>query len=452
MRIPIHPPTVSKVLQSLKDDNNTEKLLGLFTDFSPTDHKDRYLHWDKFRFHTPHKGYTVEESWAGTKLARQKLLKPMPFTDTHGNVFKYGTPDCVLKMLHEIDQNASGRIYMAEPIANTNMRDAYLINSLIEEAINSSQLEGAATTRKVAKQMLRQKREPKTKSEQMILNNYHAMQFVQEFKDEDLNPDIVFELHKIVTRKTLENEAAAGAFRTSEENIQVVDNEGNILHIPPKADELPQRLQNLCDFANGINTNAFIHPVVRAILLHFMLAYDHPFVDGNGRTARALFYWSMAREKYWLIEFISISKILKEAPIQYARSFLHTENDDNDATYFIIHQLEVIQKAISYLHEYLGKKMSDLKSASKLLEKSDLSTKLNYRQLAVLDHALKNPSAMYSIKEHQTIHNVSYQTARVDLLNMADDLKLLQKLRHNRTFIFMAPTDLKDRLEAQEVG
>ena len=181
-----------------------------------------------------------------------------------------------------------------------------------------------------------------------------------------------------------------------------------------------------------------------------MLAYDHPFVDGNGRTARALFYWSMAREKYWLIEFVSISKIIKEAPIQYARSFLHTESDDNDTTYFVIHQLDVIQKAIQALHRYLAEKMAGVKSAAILLEKSDLSTDLNHRQLAILDHALKNPSAIYSFKNHQSFHGVTYQTARTDLLKMADDLKLLQKLKHGRTFLFMSPDDLNERLEARD--
>jgi Fic family protein len=94
-----------------------------------------------------------------------------------------------------------------------------------------------------------------------------------------------------------------------------------------------------------------VHPVVRAILIHFMLGYDHPFYDGNGRTARALFYWSLARSGYWLMEYVSISRLLRQAPAQYARAYRHTETDDNDTTYFIVHQLEVIQQAIAALHE-----------------------------------------------------------------------------------------------------
>ena len=339
---------------------------------------------------------------------------------------------------------------MAEPIANPNTRDTYLINSLMEEAINSSQLEGAATTRQVAKEMIRKNRAPRNRSEQMIFNNYYAMQFVREHKDEKLTRPMIYELHRIVTEKTFDEPQDAGKLRKSND-VHVVDTQGTVLHKPPKAEELKNRLKVLCDFANKDNPRAFVHPVIKGILLHFMLAYDHPFVDGNGRTARALFYWYMARKEYWLIEFISISQILKKAQAQYARSFLFTETDENDTTYFIIHQLEVILQAIEELHIYLARKIQELKSASLLLEKTKLEGVLNQRQLAVLEHALKNTNAIYSIKEHQNIHGVTYQTARMDLLTLSDKLKLLQKLKDGQQFIFMSPPDLRQRLEAAKL-
>lgn len=449
MKIPLAPPSIEKIFE-IKGKQDSHRLLNLFTKFGPTDHKDRYLHWDELRYREPPEGFTVEDHWFGTKLARSKLLSPLPLFDKEQRQFNFGRPDCVLRMLHELDQNASGRIRMAEPIANPNTRDTYLINSLMEEAINSSQLEGAATTRSVAKEMIRKNRAPRNRSEQMIFNNYYAMQFVREHKDEKLTRPMIYELHRIVTEKTFDEPQDAGKLRKSND-VHVVDTQGIVLHKPPKAEELKNRLKVLCDFANKDNPRAFVHPVIKGILLHFMFAYDHPFVDGNGRTARALFYWYMARNKYWLIEFISISQILKKAHAQYARSFLFTETDENDTTYFIIHQLEVILQAIEELHIYLARKIQELKSASLLLEKTKLEGVLNQRQLAVLEHALKNTNAIYSIKEHQNIHGVTYQTARMDLLTLSDKLKLLQKLKDGQQFIFMSPPDLRQRLEAAKL-
>ena len=122
-----------------------------------------------------------------------------------------------------------------------------------------------------------------------------------------------------------------------------------VLHEPPPAASLPQRLERLCAFANAIDGEPFVHPVIRAILLHYMVGYDHPFVDGNGRTARALFYWSLARSGYWRMEYVSISRLLRQAPAQYSRAYLHSEADDNDTTYFILHQLSIIKRAIEAL-------------------------------------------------------------------------------------------------------
>jgi Fic family protein len=176
---------------------------------------------------------------------------------------------------------------------------------------------------------------------------------------------------------------------------------------------------------------------VRATLLHFWLAYDHPFVDGNGRTARALFYWSMARQGYWLCEFVSISRILKRAKAAYARSFLYSESDDNDATYFVLHQLKVLIRAIENLHDYLKRRTVELGAAeAQLRQMRWLKAELNQRQLALVNHALKRADAAYTVESHRISHGVVYQTARTDLLQLAQ-LGLLDKRKRGRTFVFV---------------
>jgi Fic family protein len=335
------------------------------------------------------------------------------------------------------------------PIATQQMKNTYLIRSFVEEAINSSQLEGASTTRSVAKELIRQGRRPIDKDEQMILNNYEAMRFIKDSTGEPLSTELILELHRILTKDTLENPDSVGRFRTDKDAVYVVDRTGGgILHTPPKAEELPERMRILCDFANETNGDVFIHPIIRAILLHFMLAYDHPFEDGNGRTARALFYWSVARQGYWIMEFLSISKIIKAAPIKYGRAFLYTETDENDTTYFVIHQLDVIRKAIQQLNSFLDRKVKEIEAAEISLRGSQkLHALLNPRQLALLRHALKHPGFVYGIKEHQRAHGVVYQTARNDLLVMSDKLKLLIKKKSGRSFIFISPDDLQKRIE-----
>jgi Fic family protein len=175
-------------------------------------------------------------------------------------------------------------------------------------------------------------------------------------------------------------------------------------------------LAALCDFANGVTPDGFVHPAVRAILLHFWLAYDHPFVDGNGRTARALFYWAMLHSGYWLFEFVSISAILRKAPAQYSRSFLYTETDDNDLTYFLLAQTEVIRKAMRELQNYIARKTSEVREVEQHLRALEL---FNHRQVALIRHAMQHPGHRYTFISHQKSHAVAYQTARTDLLDLA---------------------------------
>ena len=457
MKIPVSPPKYDDISRAIAE-KDVDVFLRLMREASPVDQRGRYLHWDKLRHLLPPEGIDHDEWWFGIKSARRNLYQQLPLLDKNAGLFQFATPDKILRELHWLDRYAAGTIQSSDAITNTQTRNTYLIRSLIEEAINSSQLEGASTTRDVAKEMIRQDRTPTDISEQMILNNYHAMQFISEIKDEALTPSIVFELHQLLTRDTL-NESEVGRFRSSDDDIHVVDRATQkYLHTPPASHQLEKRLQALCDFANQSSANmigteaenAFLHPVIKAIVLHFMLAYDHPFCDGNGRTARALFYWAMAREGYWLMEFVSISRVIKQAPVQYSKAFLYTETDENDLTYFLIHQLDVIHQAVDDLHSFLDEKMQGVNEAERLLvDNPRLHGKLNFRQLALLRHALKHPRFSYVVQEHQRSHGISYDVARKDLLEMADTLKLLVKTKQGKRYYFVAPNDLEQRIASK---
>ena len=369
-------------------------------------------------------------------------IRPIPLKDKAGRVFGFGQPDALNELLHHIDRGLGMALGLPEALTQADNRDRYIINTLIEESITSSQLEGAATTRQVAAEMLRTGRKPRDTHERMVLNNYLTMQRIRDLRDHDLSPELIFELHRRVTDGTLANPDASGRFRRAEENVRVEDQEGTVFHEPPDASELPARLDAMCAFANGTTPDYFVHPVIRAILLHFWLAYDHPFVDGNGRTARALFYWCMLRRDYPLFEFISISQILLRAPAQYAEAFLHTETDDNDLTYFLLHQAGVVKKAVASLQDYLARKRSELTQAAGALRGV---ADLNHRQQALLLHALREPHTRYVITGHQRSHNVSHQTAANDFHDLVAR-GLLVMLPGGRPRIFVAPSDLGEKL------
>ena len=288
-----------------------------------------------------------ETWWASLKLARAARSRPLPLTDKAGRPMTVVLTDAFQRRLHLLDRSASGSF--AELVEDTDRRtrDGYLARSLIEEAMTSSQLEGASTTASVAKAMLRSNRSPRDKSERMIVNNYRATLELDRWVEQPLTPGRIFEIHRVITDGTLDDADTAGRLRNDDEAVHVVDDiSQRVLHEPPPARELSERLERLCAFANDDHVQPFLHPVIRAIAIHFQVGYDHPFVDGNGRTARTLFYWSMLRSGYWLSRFLSISSVIRRKPADYKRAYLYAESDANDLGYFIEHQRDVMELAV----------------------------------------------------------------------------------------------------------
>lgn len=439
MRLPDVPPDLSDELAQAVENGRLQRILEITAALVPT----TYVHWDELRHRPPPADLTVHEWWLGLRWGRQSQLRELPLRSSAGRPFRYGLPDRALQLVHIVDQRASGEIVMSEVVSDPATRRRYLVDSLMEEAIASSQLEGASTTRKVAKEMLRTGRKPRDIGEQMILNNYAAISRIRELKDQPLTPSVVLELHRTMTWKTLDDPAAAGRLQEpEEERVKVIDPaDGTVLHEPPPAEELPARLQALCDFANQKPPEPFIHPVIRAVIVHLWLAYDHPFQDGNGRTARALFYWTMASQGYWLTEYLSISRLLNAAAARYWRSFLLTETDGLDATYFILDQLEVIARSIDELHTHLKSKMQELRATESLI--TDMA--LNNRQVALLGHALRNPDADFTYVSHARSHRVVRQSARRDILDL-ETAGFLERRLVGATVHFRPVPDLTDRV------
>jgi Fic family protein len=407
--------------------------------------RDSYLHWNKLRYLDPPAGLSSEQWWLKVKWTRNDELRQLPLTDAEGAPFGFTLPDIVLRHLHHVDQRCSGEVGMDEIV--TSEREAgrrFLVNSLMEEAIRSSQLEGATTSRVVAKEMLRSGRAPQDRSERMILNHFQALEFMREEMGDELTPDSILELHRIITEGTLRDPTAAGRLqRPGEPRVAVFDRDGeDPVHIPPPAEQLPERMERLCRFANEGDGEPFVHPVLRAILLHFWIAYDHPFEDGNGRTARILFFWAMQSRGYWLAEYLPISRLIRNAPAKYGRAFMETETDGGDTTYFLIHQLEVIEKAIADLHLYLERKVTEVRDVERLLQDN---ASLNGRQLALLIDAVRRPTAIYSFDSHARSHRVSHETARSDLRALVQSGFLIPR-RKGRKHLFEPVRDLPERL------
>ena len=365
-----------------------------------------YEYWDKVKYKPLPKGYTPEMLWTFVKASRLRGM--IPVWD------KYGINLCVTSQMqricHDFDMKF-GSFWEADNDSQSSEKKYYLSSSLMEEAIYSSKMEGASTTRIVAKEMLRKKKSPQNKAQQMIVNNYTTIQYIVEHKDEPLTEKGLLYIHRLMTEKTLDNPEDAGRFRTNNEVVVANMVEGDIVHTPPTFEEIPEFVTTLCDFFNNDDQGTFIHPIIKGIVIHFMVAYMHPFVDGNGRTARALFYWYMLKENYKLTEYMSISRVIAKSKTSYEKSFRYTENDGNDMGYFVAYNLRALEISFQQLRDYIQRKQREKKAASAFMKAGNI----NQRQALVLQWLTEEPDIIYTVKDLQEQFSVSSMTARKDL-------------------------------------
>jgi Fic family protein len=366
---------------------------------------EKYFYWDDIKYKKDVPFESAIDNWALLKTYRTSKYEKINF----GNyTFKYFLSEYISKNLHDFDLKLMGGLQQ-NPVLPSD-RVAFFRNSLLEEAVASSQVEGAATTTEVARAMLKSGRSPRNESEQMIFNNLRAIEFISEFVDSDIDFKTIIDLHKIMTANT-DAEKYSGDFRDAE--VYVTDHiDGEIAHIPPRWEEIKPLMGDLCAFIN--DDEKFIHPIVKASIIHFMIGYIHPFKDGNGRTARALFYWYLLKKGYTLVKNISISRVILESRTQYDKAFLKTEYDDNDLNYFITYSIKNIRIAFEKLIQYRDRKSEERKQAN-LVSYELLSKGLNKRQADLMGFLYLKEKNNITLNAYAEKYEIVRQTASKDI-------------------------------------
>lgn len=438
------PVTFSNLLE---DYERTARLVPLLAK-SPS-LGEKYRPWRKVRHIAKDSGVDPVDAWWTIKWDRLRDWRSLPIIQSGGKEFGYSAGSHLFEPLYRIDRatGGGGSAAFESPrgfLADETHRQRLRIRTLMDEAAESSLIEGAATTRKDAVEMLRSARSPKTKGERMVVNNYVAMQQVKEWTGRSLSKEMLLELQTTLTRDTLGNEDEAGRFRRSDERVRVVDERTDReIYVPPPAEGLHNRIASLCAFANQDHSGKnFIHPIVKACVLHFMIGYEHPFVDGNGRTARAIFYWFTLRHGYRIFEYIPISEKIRKGYARYPEAYLDTELDDGDLTYFILYKLDIIEQSLTALAEHLKNEEEKIKR-SELLLKSNKG--LNLRQRILLEHALRHPTQRYTVKSHASSNGTTLVTARTDL-EILRNLRLLTSFKDGREEIYLPAATLAEKV------
>lgn len=440
----LEKPNLSKI--------GDEQIFKIFTgdskadvfDFIKTSTDREYLYWDKLKYKEPSpQGMPKEMLWQIVKFIRESQSLKTIIKDTNGENFKWLKLNYFEEFFHELDMNTGGEIFVERSSIDKANKQKLITRGIMDEAIASSQLEGAATSRQAAKKMLREGRKPVNRSEQMIVNNYNSMKAIEDnYKDKVMSMDLILELHSLITKDTLDSQNEKPRLRKNGEPVCVSDKgDGAIYYEAPEIKFVKKELEKFIKFANDeYESQLFIHPIIKAIMIHFWMGYLHPFTDGNGRLARLLFYWYLIKKGYWAFVYLPISKTIKKSPKQYIMAYVYSEQDDNDLTYFLDYNIRKIKLAVEDFKEYI-KKQSQKNLQMK--KRCDEKYGLNIRQVQLLQYLHGDNGERTTLTAHMNVNQIAKMTASKDLKDL-EKKGFLTSTKQGRHIYYYATDKIKE--------
>ncbi len=405
---------------------------------------DEYLHWEELKYKSwlPAKDLRDKERfWGIVKVVRMFGARSTPIKDVKDRYFQMNLSH-YSEFLHVIDKEMAGN-FMGTADFSESDKKQFITRNIIEESIASSQLEGANTSRAAAKKMLLEGRKPHDHSEQMIVNNHRTMLKIEQvYYKEELSWDLICELHRMITYKTIPEDKQGKLRNTLDEKgnrlvIKPWDNK-TIAYITPDREFVENEIPRFIDFANDKKTEEenFVHPLIKAIMLHFWVGLLHPFEDGNGRLARALFYWYMLRKDYWAFAYLSLSEKIKKSPVQYAMAYIYSEQDDCDLTYFINYNINKLKLARKEFQDYIKNKVNENRLIVSLSQREHA---FNERQIKLLQYFNQKTENRTNIVAHQKLYSVTKMTAINDLKKLVEKGFLIK--RKQGRCVYYYPTE-----------
>lgn len=397
--------------------------------------QQRYLTPEEIKYRLKQQG-TTDEEWPTISkeiVSSRKTGAITLFFKTIEPKFWFYPADVIHKKINDIEM--LGKDLYEHINKNASFKNEFLLDAAIEEAITSAIYEGAHSTRAQAEKLIASGERPKNKDEWMLINNFTAMKWVKNNKQTALTKDIILQLHQIVTENTLEGDDVnfKGKFRN--DRVFVGPHEG-IEHA-----NIEKAVKEMIQLTT--NNPRYYHPLIKGILVHYFIGYIHPFFDGNGRTARALFYFNAIRNQLNYVELLSVSAYLRNHGQQYETSFVKVKDNDCDLTYFIDFCLDSILSAL----KEVSRKVSYLLKMTDLKERFGLSN----TQVGLIQRMALHKFRSIDVEEYAKQILKSREFARQELKGLLE-LNLVSEIKISKKLVYKVNAEKLKELYKYEIG
>ena len=376
---------------------------------------DRYMTREEIAYRLP-VTLPITKFWPEMEKARKAAAILLPLKNQSGEPFFFVCNKSIEEQCNTVAEMAR-KSYLLDALPSQIMEEA-----TIDEAVWSSVIEGAFTSRQQAAKIIKQDKKPTNQSEQMVKNNYQAMLYVLEHLEDPITESTLIDIAGILTRDASEEQV--NGFRSVP--VYVTGQDG-IVYTPPSAEQVPHMMTDLLDFIK----QSELHPLFKACIAHFYFVYIHPFTDGNGRTARALSLMMLLRTGYDFFRFFSVSGIIAEERGSYYKAMRNVEASGSDMTYFVDAYSAILAKSVDKMEKHLLHHVL----AEKTIKHLEAGGRLNERQMKGARWLLEGKSAQVTVEAWKKKFQTATETARQDLLTLCDE-GFLEKTTEGRKAVF----------------
>ena len=292
--------------------------------------------------------------------------------------------------------------------------------ALILESHHSTHIEGTALSFKQAKDILEGKKVKGVNrdDEKELLNYKKAMDFISKYlgKEDPISEGIIRELHKILVEGVRGENAGPGNYRKIQ-NYVVNSRTREVIYTPPGSLDVPHLMR---EFVEWINKAEDVSPILVAGIAQFQFVHIHPFIDGNGRTARILSTLILYKTGYDFKRLFTISEYYdKDRPLYY-QAIQSVRNSNMDMTAWLGYFVEGLRSQMEEINEK-GKKIIGSEKVIKALAQYNL----NLRQEKIIRYLFVNEQI--NNEQCQRLCGSIRRTSTRDLTSLVEKGLLLRK-------------------------
>lgn len=380
---------------------------------------DHYTTREETMYRLPF-GRSIDSFWEEELNYRKERAVKLPLHSWDGKEYFYVQTADFLAAADSITKMAR----YAFP--NPDFKEGFNEN-LVDEAYFSSAIEGAFSTREKAHALIGSGKEPVNKDERMILNNYHALQFVMENLDYGINEGAIIHIGELLTEGT-EDASFTSGYRNGP--VYILSPIGEKIYTAPDAKYVRPMMDELLDYLNDRS----VHPIEKAVIAHVFFVTVHPFFDGNGRTARALTYSILLKAGYDFFRLVPISGILSQERSRYYKTLRACQDPENgyDFTYFSNFYAGCLSRTIHSVQARLCGMEFYRNISGKLDPEKDA------RILKGAYWMVSNDIKTISAEKWKNKFGISFETARKNLLTL-EEIGFFKKRTEGHKVFFDIP-------------